>query len=664
MGAALALWAGKPLEPAAAETGTDATAWKPRGPSRCFRQFNLDWSWISLRPEEIGAFFQETSPQAIADFLAGSNVDGVVVMAVPHHGYCTHQTRVGERFPSLHYDWFGAMVGQLHRRQISAFGYVTLNWNWKYIREHLGADYIHGKPDDEGVCGNRVMICLNAPGFLELVEAYTAEVMSQYPVDGMRWDILKTVRGCRCAGCQKLYRELWGESWPSVAALPAEVVDELYDRTVERVVRRLYRLCKQIRPEVEVWQNHLNPYFPNPLHLAREMDVAYNEFGDPVRLLVIRGASGRAAVINGLMNQAPTTPPQPIDTMAWRLTLALGGRCYSYYGHRHTNPRTLLPDESIRRWHREQLAPFYRMVREIQPWLEGAEPVSDLAILFCDRTRLRFPRRDRTAYLQAMEPWMARLIQDGRPPKVVDVADLGKLLSAGADWSLLIVPMTSGLLPEELDRLRQFIDEGGTLLVAGDALRHDPRGKPLADFALAEEMGIRWLGEVPEANAVRYDFSGPVKFAGGVPSPKSLVRVQPVRGQTWVWAELVGGERVPVVHSLSHERGRCVWVATLDEQILYQILWQLAPVAPLRMATGGGQAVVCFQEISRRWIVHLLSSGELSFRLDRRWVPANRISAQYPASGWEVRLNLEGDYLCVQASGGAEYRLLVLEGES
>jgi len=66
--------------------------WRPRGPSRCFRQFNLDWSWIALRPEEITEFFRETSPAAIAEFLARSHVDGTVVMAVPHHGYCTHNT--------------------------------------------------------------------------------------------------------------------------------------------------------------------------------------------------------------------------------------------------------------------------------------------------------------------------------------------------------------------------------------------------------------------------------------------------------------------------------------------------------------------------------------------------------------------------------------------
>ncbi|MGQ9564330.1 MAG: hypothetical protein ACUVTH_12435 [Thermogutta sp.] len=146
-----------------------------------------------------------------AEFPAQSHVDGTVVMAVSHHGYCTHNTKAGERFPSLTFDWFGAMIDELHRRGISAFGYVTLNWNWKDIREHLGADFIHGEPDENGVCGNRVMLCLNAPGYLDLVEPYTAEVMSQYAIYGMRWDILKTVGGCRCSGWQTLYRELFGE---------------------------------------------------------------------------------------------------------------------------------------------------------------------------------------------------------------------------------------------------------------------------------------------------------------------------------------------------------------------------------------------------------------------------------------------------------------------
>lgn len=655
-----ALIAGLGLETARGlATGHDRT---PRGPTRCFRQFNLDWSWIALRPAEITEFFKEASPRAIAQFLAGSEVDGTVVMAVPHHGYCTHNTKVGERFPALKYDWFGAMVEELHGRNISAFGYVTLNWNWKYIREHLGADFIHGTPDAEGVCGGRVMICLNAPGYLELVEAYTEEVLRQYPVDGMRWDILKTPRGCRCEGCRRLYREAFGEEWPQNGVLSPTAMDEMYDLTIERAVRRLSRICKALRPNVEIWQNHLNPYFPNPLHLAREMDVAYNEFGDPFRLLLIKGVSRRPAVINGLMNQAPTEPPQPIDGASWRLTLALGGRCYSYYGHKHTNPRTLLPDDQIRRWHREQLAPFYRMVREIQPWLEGSEPVSDIAILFCDRTRFRFPQRDRLPYLRGMESWVAELIAQARPPVFVDVVDFEPNSQAAAGWSALVVPLTSGLTDRELARLRDYVRRGGTVFVVGDALRHDAQGLPLEDFAVGPEMGLKWreLLSPGPAVAIKSDFleSYPEKLHLGEP----IVHAHPIEGKTWLWMHLPGDRKIPLLHLRDLESsGRYVWLAVPDPSLVLWTVSRLIGPGPVRVETASARAILCYQPHAHRWILHLLSDGEICVALDARRVPVRRITARYPLTGWQAEIQTTAEVHRITAGGEARNRLLVLE---
>lgn len=634
---------------------------RPRGPSRCFRQFNLDWSWIALRPEQIGEFFREASPVSIADFLASSFVDGTVVMAVPHHGYCTHNTRVGTRFPSLTYDWFGQMVEELHRRDISAFGYVTLNWNWKYIREHLGQDYIHGQPDAEGICGDRVLICLNAPGYLDLVQAYTEEVLRQYPVDGMRWDILKTPRGCSCSGCRHLYREIFGESWARLQPLPPEIQDEMHDRTIERVVRRLYRFCKSIRPDVEVWQNHLNPYYPNPIHLAREMDIAYNEFGDPFRLLLIQGVSKHRAVINGLMNQAPDNPPQELDRRHWRLSLALGGRCYSYYGHRHTDPATLLPDPLFRHWHREHLSPFYRMVRDIQEWLEDAEAVTDILVLFCDRTRLRWPRRDRLPYLQMLEPWVKLQIARSRPPAFIDVADLSALSASGKKWSLLVVPLTSGLVPEELRTLRDYAVNGGTILVIGDALRHDSHGRPMPDFALAEEMGIHWRGEVRVDLGTSIE--GPLleQYSLVTSLTGSIVKAEVTAGQTLLWAVVEGKDRLPVFHIRELGRGKIAWLASISPaDMVFQIVQHLAGPAPLTVLKPvDGQGILAQQSSRERWVIHLISDGDIEIEVDTKRVPIQSVEALYPPQGWDVSVRMHEDRARILATGRTSDRLVV-----
>ncbi|MBM4049690.1 MAG: hypothetical protein FJ279_31730, partial [Planctomycetes bacterium] len=41
--------------------------YKPKGPTHCFRQFNIDWSWISLRPDQVPEFLSEADPVALAE---------------------------------------------------------------------------------------------------------------------------------------------------------------------------------------------------------------------------------------------------------------------------------------------------------------------------------------------------------------------------------------------------------------------------------------------------------------------------------------------------------------------------------------------------------------------------------------------------------------------
>ena len=48
------------------------------------------------------------------------------------------------------------------------------------------------------------------------------------------------------------------------------------------------------------------------MNLGRIMDIAYNEYGDPFRLLLNKGVANKSGVINGLMNDVPVDPARPL----------------------------------------------------------------------------------------------------------------------------------------------------------------------------------------------------------------------------------------------------------------------------------------------------------------------------------------------------------------
>lgn len=632
--------------------------YRPKGPTHCFRQFNIDWSWIGRGVDQLPEFLSQADPAQLAEFCREMNIDGTVVMAVPHHGYCTYDTQVGTRFPGMRGDWFGRTIEELHRRRIAAFGYITLNWNFKYLREHLGADFVEAKVKPDGSLDG--MICLNAPGYVDLVEAYTREVLSRYPVDGLRYDILFTRKGCTCAGCKKLYRSRYGKELVSWGGLPEQRQHDFYMATTEQAVLRLTRVGHGVKPSVEMWQNCIQSYTPNNMNLGRTQDIAYNEYGDPFRLLLLRGVMNKDAAINGLMNRTPFSATAPIDRFLFRQCLALGGRCYSYFGHKQTDYRTLQPGPEPTRWHREQLAPFYQMVAQVEPHLRGARPVSSVGVVFSEATRYRRPDYKREFYAGALERLTEAYLKRSLPLEFVNCLDLANPRKAIARFKLLIVPLSSGLSAEQLEALRGYVRGGGHLLIAGDALRHDEQGRELPDFALAAEMGLRFEHAASNAKGA---WAADGQLAGRVirSQGKSLVPVRAVEGQTLLTAGQ-GGSRWPLVHQRDVGQGKIVYAASLDDMELVQRAadWLAGP-PPVAVRPADRRVVLTRQEQAGRWVLHLLDDGDYTVEIHGATARPAKVVVQYPATGWQFRLENAGAGVRIGVAGHAGDRLLVLE---
>lgn len=616
----------------------EVAAYQPKGPTQCFRQLCYDYNWPGRTLADLPKKFTRSDPVELAEFSRKLNLDAVLLLAVPHHGYTTYPSGVGTPFPALvGKDWYGQCIKELHQRNISVFGYITLGTNWKYMRDNLGKPYIHGKSDASGVIEPTSAICFNAPGFIELVEAYTRELLTMYPVDALRYDMLFGPRKCLCDGCKAYYRELYGEELATWDGKNWRREMDFYLATLDRPVNRLTKVARQVKPSVEIWQNCINTYSEANVNLGRQHDVAYIEFGEPSRLLALKGILNKDAIIVGQSLKSPIR----------RTIMALGARCYQYVG---VDQETALPGFDA------DLAGFFKMVGEVQPYLEGARTKSPIGIVFSEATRFRYGGYDRKPYMDVCEKIAGAYLKRSLPLDFINVLDLQT--RDLAQYQLLILPLGSGLTADQGEALRCYARGGGTLLVAGDALRHDLRGQPLNDFALADAMGLHFETIAPKVSEVVGTWSGGVVAATGL---KNVVLTQSDKGNSLLRMRDHDREW-PLLHVNATEKGRVAYLATVDApELTVQAIDHLAGPMPITVSPAGKQVILTRQDKQHRWILHVLSDGEYSINISKAFAPITKVASLYPDKGWTCTLEETADGMRVKVTGAIQDRLVALE---
>ncbi|MEX0775011.1 MAG: alpha-amylase family protein [Phycisphaeraceae bacterium] len=595
-------------------TPEEVAAYEPQGPSRTFRHFCSAFQLVGGKTDE---YLTKADPVAYAEFHQKLHADAAVLLGVPSEGYATYNSKLGPIYPNMKGDWFGQTIVELHKRSIKAFGYVTLGWNAHYLAEH---------PEYSSSCwyGPR-SLCLNSP-YLDLIIGYCEEVLTNYPVDGLRFDILDQGSECRCKSCRRLHRAWFGK------AMPARWTDdrqrsEFRRRSLLLAMQRIHAACKAAKPSVEIWHNQLNLYQHNmPLEGLAYVDIAYMENGDAFGQLFHITMSGKSSVIVGKLENLPH------DQM--RLCTALGAHGYTYIMARHFDCLPPATEKLAQAWRVEmkwtapgprenarsrpetvaKLAPFYEMVSHIEPYLVNARPVyHNIGLVYCEATRLRYKDFDRTDYVCAMRGFAeAFLARSAAVEFVNSPALVGQNLRR---FKVLVLPETSGLKPAELDALRRYVKQGGHLILTGEALRYDEEGWPLREPALSKEMNLGNVFNMPAAGIISKVGKGTITFI-----------------------------RKPTTEEL---------VARVDS---------FAPALPVTVTSRKGNpvAILTQQPSKKRWVLHLIGDGNYGVTIDRRFASPTRVVEQFPAKGWNAKVAMDKRGMTIKVAGKATDRLLVL----
>jgi hypothetical protein len=638
-------------------THEEVMQYVPKGPADCFRQISFDANEKKDYPQDIlNTFFSEQDPVKYAAFCKKVNLSAVILQGVPQAGYATYlQTKINTIYPGMKGDFFGETLRELHKQGISGFGYVCIGWVLKFAKEH--PEYTDGNKDQP-------LICLNSTYRDKVIES-AKEIIGNYPVDGFRFDILDQPAQCRCEGCKKLYREMFNDSMP--AQWPDwQQMQHFRLESIHRFVRDSYAACKSVKSSVPVWQNWFNGDSYADISDANYVDMSYLEFADPFFELFLNGIFDKKGIITGKVIEDPKR--------AWKC-VALGGRCYSYFA---SVGKTGLPDSdtSFDRivppdWFEKKLAPFYAQVRDIEPYLENARPVTNVAILYNEKTRYHYDQYTRDDYMRILREITEPLLGSGNPIRFISNINLSH--TPLDPYRAILIPESSGFSSDELGIIKRYAENGGIVLITGDALSYTASGEPMNDFALSDIMGVSrkekavLYKKVQDKQTETEHYETPAKvLRDGIlpdktlPAQKDWTPVISMSGS--IISSIQGTKQQPLVHINPYGKGFIYYIASSEMPELTAATLNYAGIRPpVQNKDFSKLSVMTKRTDKNEWFLHLLDSGKYSLAIDKKYCAATKLAGTYLTDMKNIQIRFTKNSILIDVDNQNGYSLLILQ---
>jgi Hypothetical glycosyl hydrolase 6/Beta-galactosidase trimerisation domain len=631
----------------------------PKGPAKCFRQICLETN-SNVRggfPSDsvFKTFLSQYDPVKYGEFCTKINLDAALVLSLPESGYAAYrQTKINALYPGMKGDFFGETLKELHKRGISCFAYICIGWVKKYSFEH--PEYV----DYQWENNDTPLICLNSPYRDRIIES-SREILSNYPIDGIRYDILDQQTKCRCDGCRKLYREIFNDTMPD-AWIDWQHQQKFRLVSISHIVKDLYSACKAVKPSVPVWQNWFDGQQYADIADVNSVDMAYLEFADPFRLLFLNGVFNKEGIITGKVIENPKT--------RWKC-LAMGGKCYSYF---RTDNRTGMPidDKENKQWLDNELSPFYAQVREAEPYLQNTTPVTNIAIVYNEKTRYHFEQFERDNYMKVLRDITEPLLSSGNPVRFISNVNL--TTTPLKPYNAILLPESSGFSAEQLETLKNYSHEGGNLIVLGDALSYTEEGLPEPNFDLSEMMGISREGK-PEAfnkidttqstgkeqQLMREIISNGTTPAKIYPNTKQFTPVRVKTGQTLSFLKTETSKQ-PLVHLNPYGKGFAYYIASSKmPEVTAAVLNYAGVLSPVKNDNLSGLVILTKKNGSDEWILHLLDKGKYSLTIDKKYCHASKISSTFPIGLKNIQLRDSKESIVIEVNNENDYGAIVLK---
>ncbi len=444
-----------------------------------FRKIHMDFHtapWL----RETGSKFDA---KTYVNTLASANVNVVVIFSKGHHGMSFYNTKIGTKHPALDYDLFGEILEEAHKQDIKVWCYHSVIWDnligpanpdWRMLDAE----------GDKVMAGNWTSLCINSPYVPEYLWRQVEEIVNNYPVDGMWFDIVFFPSNtCFCEHCLK--------------AMKAEGMDprnlkehqRFNNLSVERFLKGTTNLVKSINPEVAVAYNNMikigarsrAPYLDK--FEIESLPHAWGFLYLPLYSRYIRNLGKpmdgvtarfhRSWADFGSLKSVAMLKYECATMLANGGTCSIGDQC---------NPTGRLEPAVY-----ETIGEAYQFVKEREKWCLRSKSIPYIAIL-ADEDRETMGTKD--IGMMSLFGATKMLIENHYHFDIIDkFSDL-------TPFKAIVLPDNQDLSEEAILKLKEFVASGGALLASGIASLSNP-DKTEADFELKDLFGVKYAGPGP-----------------------------------------------------------------------------------------------------------------------------------------------------------------------
>lgn len=470
-------------------------------PEKTYRA--MEWEFHTPPQER----FDRLDVDAAAARARDAGAEALMIYSQDHWGYAFYPTDAGVQHPNLSFDLFGEEISAAKKHGLSVICYYSLQFNNQTLFGHPSWSWVNATGEEQTLRWH--IACLDTP-YRQYVLGMMKEIFSRYEVDMLMIDIFgiqtllynQTGRDpfCYC----KFTEDSWNSQHPDDPYRKGFDTREgwqrryqwLEQRSMVSMLDEIIATSRTYRPNLLISLNGGPEKFPDSIMQKVSFiltEVQSTPTGVCLGAIIMRGWN-RPYYQGAIFSEQGYIDTYPGTMCRVSVDALMLQNCRTFFVGNAPIVNGLDREGFSKRWF-DVARETWNDARNVDCLLgPKIQPVYSTAMLFSDSTRREVNADKRPLdFKQSTLGALELLTYSGRPVESLPEFRLTRQTLAGFDT--LVLPEVDVLSNAQVKLIRDWVENGGTLIASYKCGLLDDNGQTRANFPLADVFGVDYVSE-------------------------------------------------------------------------------------------------------------------------------------------------------------------------